>query len=315
MRFFKMSDDGQLTPCPVYKSRNPLDIIGSAEKLWVMYNRCLGEDIPTIDPKGWAWIFTCGSYAEIIKAKNPGIDLEKREFTADEFRNFVKSWGYIGVEKATVDPGIENGMIPVTRAQILGAEDRIYFGYAYNHYAVRTLQSRENCINEPACEQLFNACLMMVYTIFRGNMLLLAPTVPVKGWNRDTLHVTHGAKSLLQGQHGYTADGRLGVYGREGMKLSDNTEDPGSLTYRLAKSPSRGEELLCGYTDTAAAEKMFGSDIQFTLISYNELIELYDKHKAQVSGIAVNPGGKIWYAADGEELEKIKKISITVKKV
>lgn len=312
MHCFRMSEDG-LKPFADYKSRDPLEIIGSAEKLWVMYNRCLGEDIPTIDPKGFAWIFTCGSYAEIIKTKNAGIDLEKREFTADGFRSFVKSWGYLGIEKAYIDPGIENGMVPVTRAQILGAEDQVYFGYAYNHYAIRAIQNRENSRSNPACVQMFNACLTMVYTIFRGNLLLLAPTDPVKGWDRDTLHVTHGAKELLKGQHGYSADGQLRVYGSEGLKLSDKTEDAGALTYRLARSPSRGEELLCGYTDTAAAEKMFGSSIQFTLISYNELIELYDRHRAQVAGIAVNPGGKIWYASDSEELERIKKI--VVKKV
>lgn len=294
-----------------------LKAIDAADKLWVIYNRALGDNYPTIDGNGAAWVFTSADGAKSIIKKNEGIDLCSKEYSKSEFLKFIKSWFALGLLRLKLNPGTDDVYAQMTIMDILPEKDRVAncFGAPLHFSMVRFCQNHANSQNQNVaamanaswnviCHQIQQS-LFLVPFMFDGedpypaddDYIIHGTDYAVHLFNQTVMSVVNGIQPPAQGQ---VLNGIMNFYGGEKYTLVNSSapENDGEKLMRFLTLTGNNDNktFIPAYTDFVQLKNFYGDKkVRVALLSYREIASMSTKGVADgnenVGGIVINPVG------------------------
>lgn len=303
-----------------YKNKKAISYIKSIDKVYITFMRATGDQIPSVDGFGYAWLFSKQEYADMIIQKNPGVDMFCKEFDQDSLSAFVKTWYRFGISRFKLNPGTNDRFAEVDRDDFLpieGIKKWNIIGSSLNQLIIRFKQNNAIQNNPMAHATAMTMWSSICHELYRS--VFLVPVTYddepyyVEDW---VIHTSlAGAERLTQAE----IERQIGDRTKDGSKLvaEDKNGNPiymlkedliyGGEKYHFAKdgevSPGRimhlrtilnnGTTFLCGFTDFEALHKVFGENVRVAVQSYEEIIAHMNdavSDSTAIQGFVINPG-------------------------
>lgn len=303
-----------------YRNKRAISYIKSLEKVYITFMQATGDQIPSVDGFGYAWLFSKKEYADLIIQKNPGVNMFYREYDREGLTAFVKTWYRFGISRFKLNPGTNDRFAEVDRDDFLpidGIKKWNLIGSSLNQLIIRFKQNNAIQNNPMAHATAMTMWSSICHELYRS--VFLVPITyddepySVEDW---VIHTSlAGAERLTQAEIERQIDDRM----NDGSKLiaKDNDGNPiymlkenliyGSEKYHFARdgevTPGKimhlrtlinnGTTFLCGFTDFEALHKVFGENVRVAVQSYEEIIAHMNdavSDSTAIQGFVINPG-------------------------
>lgn len=322
---------------PKYIAAKAKKYIESVGKVYVMYNRSTGENMPAIDGGGFAWAFTKEEYAQTIVEKNPAIDLAYKALTTEEFFEVVKGWYILGVIRFKLNLGTGDHECIVDRDHFVHDEKASkwdYYGSGLNSLIIRFRQNRALEANEDAQK---NACMLWAgichelpknvflvpinfdsepaqsdYDYFhfskggfeRLNHMAIEKALGDKVDKSKALYATDdkGNPLLVAKEELFYANDRYRFF------RPDEVTQPRIMHLRTLNHGNNA--FLCAFTDVSVMHKIFGQDVLIGIFTYDEIVAHINDSimgsELSLEGLVINPGSATLILSR-ENIEAVRK--------
>ncbi|MBO4870089.1 MAG: hypothetical protein J5585_10300, partial [Clostridia bacterium] len=310
-------DDGKYQK---YRNRRAVTYIKSLDRVYVMCIKATGDEIPSVDGRGYAWLFSKKEYAEGFVQHNPDYNFYYRELDSEELIAFIKTWYRLGVTRFKLNPGTNDRYAEVDRDVFLpvdGVREWDVIGSSLKQLIIRYKQNIAVQGNPGA-----RATAMTMWTAICHELYRSVLFVPV-AYNDDpaivedrVIHVTTaGIQRLAEAEFKRLSAASGTKAGEKANVEVDNTLSCapnrdmifGSGEYHFAAAGEVRSEtvmhlrtlvnnnntLLCAFTDIAALRKVFGDNVRVCAQTYEEIISHIDdalNGGTTICGLVIDPG-------------------------
>lgn len=305
-----------------YRNQRAISYINSLDRVFVTFMRVTGDQIPSVDGFGYAWIFSKKEYADIILQKNPGVDMFYKEFDKEGLKTFVKTWYRFGISRFKLNPGTNDRYAEVDRDDFLpieGIKKWDLIGSSLNQLIIRFKQNNAIQNNPMAHATAMTMWSSICHELYRS--VFLVPFTyddepyEVEDWVIHAATSLVGAERLTQAEIKRHLGDRAGdarklvaedkdgnpiyilnkdlIYGSEKYHFAKDGEVTSGRIMHLGTMLNNGTTFLCGFTDFEALHKVFGENVGVAILSYEDIIAHMNdavSDSTAIQGFVINPG-------------------------
>lgn len=290
-----------------------IDYINALSKVYVVCSSATGENYPSLDTAGYAWVFSKAEFADCILNKNSFARLNCQELSLPEFKAFVKEWYKYGACRFKLNPGIDDVQTDIDRDNFvpnIKAKQFDYYGSSLNQEILRMKQMKAIKTEDA---QRYAATFWSAVCNHIYDTVFLVPVSyddePDDAVDGIIHYTDDGIKQLnniqLKRIMGEESNNNVRIEsdsiiakeelipGSEGYKFASAETAKQGRTMHLRSISNGASSFLCGFTDIGDIHKIFGKNVHIALFTYNEIIEhiestLSDGNK--ISGFIINAG-------------------------
>lgn len=270
-----------------------IDLLKACDRLYVIYNKYMGERFPAIDRKGVAWVFTQIDYADAVVQKNEGIGLASKEFSKNEFDEYIKTWPAFGIEKFHLNIGTDQNVLLALNEYSGDISSDVYTGSKLNSNIIRYKQLRsiaENIAATKAADRLYKDIrkqlednVFLVPVCYEGDPDYV---------DDKCLHISKKALPKIKKLY----NSNVKFFGEEGYHFADKSESEeyNNKIMHMKTVSSSGKVYIPCFTEINSLHAIFTDKVRIGIFTYEEInanlkssIVGFDSN---LNGVVINPG-------------------------